>query len=112
MGRHRRQRKSPRDGRRRYLIFGAAIAAPFSRFSTGETKMTTRKTHDDWDSDETAKSQPAAEKPPVAAGHVRVKCIVDNRPHTDTKALEKGEEADVSEEIAAAMIKRGQVEKV
>jgi hypothetical protein len=71
----------------------------------------TRKTHEDWDSDETAKSQ-SVDRAPAAAGHVRVKCIVDNRPHTDTKALEKGEEADVPEEVAAAMIKRGQVEKV
>ncbi|HEX3342717.1 MAG TPA: hypothetical protein VHT68_26490 [Pseudolabrys sp.] len=72
----------------------------------------TRKTHEDWDNDGKAETAADPQRAPAAAGHVRVKCIVDNRPHTDTKALEKGEEADVYEAIAEAMIKRGQVEKV
>jgi hypothetical protein len=43
---------------------------------------------------------------------VRVKCIVHNRPSTDTRALAFGEEADVPEEIAKIMEEHNFVERV
>ena len=67
--------------------------------------MTKRHDHD-WDE----KQQP--ESVPVAEGMVRVKCIVSNRPWTDTKALDKDEEADVPEALAKLMEDNKQVERV
>lgn len=40
----------------------------------------------------------------------RVRCIVHTRPHTHLKGLAHGEEADVPPDVAALMLKRGQVE--
>jgi len=68
--------------------------------------MTKRQDHD-WD-----EKQQQAESVPVAPGMVRVKCIVETRPWTDTKALEKDEEADIPEEIAKLMEGHKQVERV
>lgn len=42
-------------------------------------------------------------------GVVRVKCIVKTQPWTDKKALDENEEADVSAEVAEAMLQNGQV---
>jgi hypothetical protein len=72
----------------------------------------TRGKHDpDWDADQ-HETQTAVEKPPVAEGSVRVKCIVDTMPFTDQGPLARDEEADVPAAIAELMIKRKQVEKV
>jgi len=51
-------------------------------------------------------------EPAHAPATVRVKCIVHNYPWTDTKPLDFGEEADVSEAIAKLLEKRKFVERV
>ena len=68
--------------------------------------MTRKHEQDDWD----APAQ--AQKPPAKEGFVRVKCIVDTRPFTHEKGLDRDEEADVPEEVASAMIAAKQVERV
>lgn len=64
----------------------------------------------DWDA---APDAPAAEPAaaPVPSGHVKVRCISDRRPWTDTKALVDGEEATVPEAVAAALLTNRFVER-
>lgn len=61
---------------------------------------------DDWD------AAPAVTVTPGEDGLVVVKCIVDTRPWTDTKPLDKDEEASVTPEVAKLMIARGQVQAI
>lgn len=60
---------------------------------------------EDWDTAPAATTIKADDN-----GIVKVRCVVKTKPWTDTKALEEGEEASVSLEVAGAMFKNGQVE--
>jgi hypothetical protein len=66
--------------------------------------MTIKQHHDDKSEHAPLGLTPAKE--------VRVKCIVDSRPWTDIKALDRGEEADVPEELAKVLEERKLVERV
>ena len=62
----------------------------------------------DWD-DEPKQEEQASVAP---AAKVRVRCITDDRPFTETKALANGEEGDCSPETAKVLVERGHVEYV
>lgn len=49
---------------------------------------------------------------PASPSLIRVRCIVHNKPHTHRGALEHGQEQDVPEDVADAMLNKGQVELV
>jgi hypothetical protein len=80
--------------------------------------MTTKHSSTVWDEHEgdpskgKDKEAAAPEKAPVAEGYVRVRCIVDSFPWTDSKGLLKDEEVDVTEDVAKIMLAKKQVEKV
>jgi hypothetical protein len=59
----------------------------------------------DWDEAEAAPEIKVGDD-----GLVKVKCVVNTRPWTDAKALDEGEEASVSPDVAAVMLKSKQVE--
>ena len=63
----------------------------------------------DWD-DEPKQEEPKREHEPAAK--VRVRCINDDRPFTETKGLANGEEGDCSPETAKILVERGHVEYV
>lgn len=52
---------------------------------------------------------PAKKSVADANGYVKVRCVVATQPWTDTKPLNIGDEATVPAEVAAAMLKNGQV---
>jgi hypothetical protein len=65
-----------------------------------------------WDEDAPEAAPQEAAQHTQGPKLVRVRCISHGRPFTDKKGLDFGEEADVSEEIAEALMARELVELV